>query len=194
MGVDFLHPLCYQKSGTTHKIFGHTDKSELFDTTRALAVKTSDGIRYFNAVDVSATQPVFDSTGLQLSSLRDFKTTKNNIYSNVASVELVIEVRNTGVIMKTVTSSLMVRSNASFLQRLLIKGTVGASAIDISVSGPGTTVLGLNSATGASVSVLYNLTLELEGTPYKITMTGQTPSMSSGTYSVAGIVTDSVSP
>lgn len=195
MAVDFLHPLCYRKGGTIHKIFGHTVKSELFDTSRALAVKTSDGIRYFNAVDVSATQPVLDSTGLQLSSLRDFKTTKNNIYSNVLFVKLQINIISSGIgLMKTVASTLIVSGSSSFLQRLLVKGMVGATTVDMATTSTGTTALGLNTATGSSVSVNYNLTFELEGTPYTMVMTGQTPSMSSGTTTITGIVTDSVSP
>ena len=125
--------------------------------------------------------------------MRDFKTTKNNIYSSVAPVELLIEVRGIGIT-KIVVSSLTVYGNSSFLQRLLVKGMVGATTIDTAITSPGNTVFGLSTATGSSVSVPYNLTLELEGTPYKITMSGQTPSISSGTTSIGRIVTESVSP
>ena len=182
MAVDFLHPLCYRKSGTTHKIFGHTTKSELFDTTRALAVKTSDGIRYFNAVDVSATQPVSNSTGLRFSSLRDFKTTKNNIYSAVGLVQ--IYVTKTGSsIFATYRLEVSIVGGVTFLQPLNVVGTFGSLTVNQSITTSGF-------VTPSTTLATADLTFTIDGTSY--TETIQTAYSSSVTDYI--ILTSSVSP
>ncbi|SEP79746.1 hypothetical protein SAMN04487977_101456 [Treponema bryantii] len=180
MAVDFLHPLCYRKSGTTHKIFGHTAKSELTDTSRALAVKTSDGIRYFNAVDVSATQPDLNLTGLQLSSLRDFKTTKNNIYSTVGCVRM--SVTKTGFF-AYYKLGLYIVGGVTFQQPLNIVGTFGSHTINQSITSSGI-------ETPSTVSAEANITLTIDGTSY--TKTIQRTFDSSVTDYI--ILTSSVSP
>lgn len=161
MAVDFLHPLCYRKSGTTHKIFGHTAKSELIDTLRALAVKTSDGIRYFNAVDVSATQPDLNTTGLQLSSLRDFKTTKNNIYSTVGLVQ--INVTKTGGLFPYYRLEVSIVGGKTFLQPLNVVGTFGSLTVNQSITTSGF-------ITSATTSGEADLTFTIDGTSYTKTI------------------------
>lgn len=180
MAVDFLHPLCYRKSGVTHKIFGHTAKSELIDTSRALAVKTSDGIRYFNAVSVSATQPDLNTTGLQLSSLRDFKTTKNNIYSTVGLVQ--INVTKTGFF-ASYKLELYIVGGVTFLQPLNVVGTFGSLTINQSITTSGF-------ITSSTTSAEANIALTIDGTSY--TKTIQRTFNSSVTDYI--ILTDSVSP
>ena len=180
MAVDFLHPFCYQKSGTIHKIFGHTAKSELFDTSRALVYKTSDGIRYFNAVNVSATQPVLDSTGLQLSNLRDFKTTKNNIYSTVGLVQ--INVTKTGFF-ASYKLEVYIVGGVTFSQPLNVVGTFGSLTVNQSITSSGF-------ITPATTSGGADLTFTIDGTSY--TKTIQTTYSSSVTDYI--ILTSSVSP
>lgn len=185
MAVDFLHPLCYRKGGTIHKIFGHTVKTELFDTSRALAVKTSDGIRYFNAVNVSDTQPVLDSTGLQLSSLRDFKTTKNNIYSAVGCIIVSVIKVGSGVTTRW-QANISIVGNVTFQQSLTVTGTFGSYTFNASISSGSTSSTFVTSF----VSISADLTFTLNGTSYSKTL--QKTYTSSSIDSIT--LTDTVSP
>lgn len=182
MAVDFLHPFCYQKGVTTHKIFGHTDKAEMFDTSKAFVYKTSNGIRYFNAVNVSATQPDLNTTGLQLSNLRDFKTTKNNIYSTVGLVQ--INVTKTGSsFLANYRLEVSIVGGKTFLQPLNVVGTFGSLTINQSITTSGF-------ITSATLSGEADLTFTIDGTSYTKTM--QRTFSSSVTDYI--ILTSSVSP
>lgn len=177
MAIDFLHPLCYQKGGVTHKIFGD---DEAVSSPEKLKV-CKNGTTYLFAVYPSNYSPS-EGEGVSRSSIRFRKDTATYAVFSLAGIAHIGITFTTGFLRMYYNFDFILYGRPS-KQTISISGHLGSASVSVSTSKE----YHLNDYT-TSYNTDWALTININGTSYSLSISG------SGDYSNNITLTSSVNP